>query len=434
MVRAGDPEQLVALILAESPDDSGESTCHTAAMVAAPTTRVFTDDEVASIRSTTPGCRDDLIHLNHAGSSLPDERVIAVQIEHLRREAEIGGYEASDEAAEREDAAYDSFAALVGGRREEIARFEHATAAWNAAFWSIPMRPGQRIITHDHDYGANVVAFLHAAEVHGVEIVRIASDRQGQIDLGALEDALSEPSQIAVVSLTWVPTSGGLVNPAAAVGSLTQAAGVPFLLDACQAAGQLVIDVDALGCDFLSVTGRKYLRGPRGSGFLWVRDAMLDRVRVSQPDHHGADWVAIDRYEPLPDARRFEYWEYSHASWLGLGRAVDLALELGIDRIQATVARRAAELRRALTDIGMTVHDQGVATCGIVTATHPSVESADLQARLRARGVNASTTFAGSARADMEARALPPMLRLSVHCTTTADEIERAAAAITELV
>ncbi len=393
----------------------------------------FTDDEVRAIRATTPGCRDDLVHLNHAGSSLPDQRVLDVQIEHLRREAEIGGYEAADEAADREAAAYDSIAALVGGRREEIARFEHATAAWNAAFWSIPMRAGQRILTHAHDYGANVVAFLHAAEVHGVEIERLPSDEFGQIDLAALEDALAEPEEVAVASLAWVPTSGGLVNPAAAVGALTSSAGVPFLLDACQAAGQLVIDVESIGCDFLSVTGRKYLRGPRGSGFLWVRDAMLDEVQVSQPDHHGADWVAMDRAEPVAGAQRFEYWEYSHASWLGLGAAVDHALELGVARIQATVAQRAAELRRALADVGLSVHDQGVAKCGIVTATHPEVESLDLQQRLAERGIHASTTFLGSARGDMEARGLPPMLRLSVHCTTTPEEIERTAAAIRQV-
>lgn len=385
----------------------------------------FSSDEVAAIRDATPGCREDLIHLNHAGSSLPDQSVLDTQLDHLRREATIGGYEAAAEAVDREAAVYDSVAALLGADRRSIARMEHATAAWNAAFWSIPMRAGQRIITHDHDYGANWIAFLRASERFGVDIDRIPSDTHGQIDLDRLAAALEHPDDVALVSLAWVPTSGGLVNPAAAVGGLTCAAGVPFLLDACQGVGHLDIDVQTIGCDFLSGTGRKYLRGPRGSGFLYVADAMLERCTPAQPDHHGAEWVALGRYELAPDASRYEYWEYNHAAWLGLGAAIDVAQRLGVDRIQRTVATRANELRAACADAGFAVHDQGIAKCGIVTISHPRLAAPDAVAALRQLGVNTSSTFAGSARADMEARGLSPLLRLSVHCTTTPDEIDR---------
>ncbi len=386
----------------------------------------FTDAEIEAIRSATPGCTDGLIHLNHCGSSLPPQIVLDTQIDHLRREAMIGGYEAADEAAEREAGVYESIASMLGARSHEIARAEHATAAWNAAFWSIPMRRGQRIITHDHDYGANWIGFLRAVELHGVEIDRVPSDLNGHIDLEQLAAALERPDDVALVSLAWVPTSGGLVNPAGAVGALTRQAGVPFLLDACQAVGQLDIDVEAIGCDFLTATGRKFLRGPRGTGFLYARDAILDRSTPAQPDHHGADWVALDRYEFAAGARRFEYWEFDHAAWLGLGAAVDDAASLGFDRIRTTIARRADELREALSGIGMQVHDQGVARCGIVTATHPTASAAEVVALLASEHINVSTTTVGSARADMEARGLPPMVRMSVHCTTTDDEIERA--------
>ena len=393
----------------------------------------FSDDEITAIRAATPGCRDGLIHLNHAGSSLPAQVVLDAQIDHLRRESEIGGYEAADEAAERTSAVYDSIGALIGANRGEVARFEHATAAWNAAFWSIPMRAGQRIVTHDHDYGANWIAFLRAAELRGVVIERVPSDDHGQIDLDALARALETPDEIALVSLAWIPTSGGLVNPAAAVGRLASGAGVPFLLDACQAVGHLEIDVTALGCDFLSTTGRKFLRGPRGSGFLYVREAMLDRCAPSQPDHHGAEWTSIDRFEYVAGAARFEYWEFSHANWIGLGAAVDVALDLGVDRIQTTVAGRAAELRTKLREAGMDVHDQGIARCGIVTFTHPSIPAERVAGQLRTQRINTSTTALGSARADMEARDLAPMVRMSVHCTTTRDELERAVAALAAL-
>ncbi|WP_420452026.1 aminotransferase class V-fold PLP-dependent enzyme [Ilumatobacter sp.] len=396
-------------------------------------TAPFTAEEVTAIRAATPGCDGDLIHLDHAGSSLPARAVLDTQIDHLRREAAIGGYRAAAEAAERSDAVRSSLATMLGANPSEIARTEHATAAWNAAFWSIPMRAGQRVVTHDHDYGANQIALLHAAERFGVVVERVASDGHGQIDLDRLATVLERPDDVAVVSLAWIPTSSGLVNPAAAVGSLCRSAGVPFLLDACQAVGQLDVDVAQLGCDFCSGTGRKFLRGPRGTGFLYARAGILDRVVPSQPDHHGARWLDLDRYDYVEGARRFEHWEHSVAGWLALGAAVDVALELGIDRIEATIAQRADELRARLADVGMAVHDPGAVRCGIVTATHPELAADDVSSALRDRGINTTVTFAGSALADMAARRVPPATRLSVHCTTTADELDRVVDAVRAL-
>lgn len=388
----------------------------------------FTLAEIDAIRAATPGCSSALIHLNHCGSSLPPQAVLDAQVGHLRREAMIGGYEAAEEAALRHAEVYDSIAAMIGTAPQQIARMEHATAAWNAAFWSLPMRPGQRIVTHEHDYGANWIAFLRAVERRGLVIEQLPSDPSGQVDLDRLASILERPDEVAVVSLAWIPTSGGLVNPAAAVGALTRQAGVPFLLDACQAVGQLDVDVDEIGCDFLTATGRKFLRGPRGTGFLYVREAILERAVPAQPDHHGADWIALDRYEFAEGARRFEYWEHDHAAWLGLGAAVDTALTLGLDRIEATVTARAAALRSGLEALGWAVHDVGDRRGAIVTSSHPTRDAAAVREHLHAAGVNVSTTFAGSARADMEARGLPPMVRMSVHCTTTPDEVERVLA------
>ena len=385
----------------------------------------FSDAEIAAARAVTPGA-ERVIHLNHAGSSLPPQVVLDAHIGHLRAEAAIGGYEAAVAASDRDAAVYDSVARLIGAAPTEIARTEHATAAWNAAFWSVPMRSGQHLVVHDHEYGANIVAFLAAAERRGVHIDRVPSDSSGQVDVDAVADRL-RTEDVALVSLTHVPTNGGLVNPAAEIGALTRAAGVPFLLDACQSLGQRVVDVDEIGCDLLSATGRKYLRGPRGTGVLYVRSAIVESLQPTQPDHHGAPLVAADRFEYVEGARRFEYWEHSVAGWLGLGAAVDHALGWGIDRIEATVTERAAQLRDRLDDVGLVLWDEGVEQCGIVTVTHPRVDSEVLRARLAEHRINTTTTPAGSARWDVDRRNLPTLLRLSVHVTTTPAELERTA-------
>ena len=389
----------------------------------------LTDAEVAQARSVTPGCAPELdrVHLNHAGASLPPQVVVDTQLEYLQREATVGGYELAVERAADLDAVRSSIARLLHARPHEIGRFENATAAWNAAFWSLPMAAGQRILVHDHEYGANSVAFLRAFEEYGVVVERVRSDESGQVSVAAMAEALSG-GNVALVSLTHVPTNGGLVNPASEIGALARSAGVPFLLDACQAVGQLDLDVDVIGCDFLSATGRKFLRGPRGTGFLYVRESILDRVRPAQPDHHGADLVTSDRYELAPGAQRFEYWEYNHAAWLGLGTAVEHALSWGTDRIEATVIERAAQLREQLTDAGFRVYDQGVRQCGIVTigsarTDGPTAEA--LAARLTEHRIQSSLTLAGSSRYDVERRDLPTLLRLSVHYTTTVDELDR---------
>jgi len=389
-------------------------------------------DEIESARAVTPGC-GEVIHLNHAGSSLPPQTVLDAQIGHLQAEATIGGYEAAAIAIDRRDAVYDSIGVLIGARPHEIARMEHATAAWNAAFWSVPMEPGQTIVVHDHEYGANIVAFLAAAQRRGIVIERVPSDASGQVDVGAIADRLAR-FDVALVSLTHVPTNGGLVNPASEVGALTRAAGVPFLLDACQSVGQLHVDVGEIGCDLLSATGRKYLRGPRGTGFLYVGDAIVERLTPSQPDHHGTELVAGDRFEWRDGARRFEYWEHSVAGWLGLGAAVDHALGWGIDRIEMTVTERAEQLRAMLVDAGFTVYDEGVQRCGIVTCASDAVVSGELQQLLARNGINTTSTLADSSRWDVERRHLPALLRMSVHYTTAMDELTTAVAALADAI
>lgn len=387
----------------------------------------LTVSEVEAIRAATP-FDPSRIHLNHAGDSPSSAAVLRTQTDHLRLESEIGGYEAAVARADADAAVYDSIAALLGCDRTEIARQEHATDAWNAGFWSIPMEAGQRILTAEAAYGANAVAFLHAERTRGVQVEVVPSDESGQVDVGQLSERIDD--DVALVALTHVPTNGGLINPAAEVGAVARAAGVPFLLDACQSTGHLDLDVTDLGCDLLSATGRKYLRGPRGTGFLYASSAIVDRLVPAAPDHHGATWSDGRTYDLAAGAHRFEHWEYNHAAWLALGTAVDEAITIGIDRIEATTRARADELRVALEQAGLPVFDLGRQRCGIVTTTVPGMAADRAKAQLADRGINVSVAAPDSTRWDAERRNLEPMLRLSVHAHTTPDEVGQAMEAL----
>ena len=387
-------------------------------------------EEIEQQRALTPGTRN-VVHLNHAGSSLPPTSVHERVLEHLDLEYSIGGYEAAGRAAVEERQVYESIASLVNAEASEIARVEHATAGWNAGFWSVPMQPGQRIVTAEAAYGANAIAFMRARDVRGITIDVVPSDDTGQVDVVELERRLD--SDVALVALTHIPTNGGLVNPAADVGTLTKAAGLPYLLDACQSVGQIDLDVQAIGCDLLSATGRKYLRGPRGTGFLYASSTIVDRLHPNHPDHHGAAWTEPRNYELTEGAQRFEYWEYNHAAWLGLGAAVDHARSIGLDRIEATVQERAAQLRDQLGEQGFVVYDLGEVRSGIVTTAVDGADSTEVKAALATQKINVSVTNNASTLWDATRRQLPPMLRMSVHYTTTANEIDQAVEALVHI-
>lgn len=374
------------------------------------------------LRAETPACAE-VIHFNHAGDSPSPRPVLDVVQGHLEREALIGGYEAEDEAIERIESVYASIGRLINAEPDEIAIVENATRAWDMAFYAIPFAPGDRIMTSVSEYGSNTIAFLQVAERTGAVIEVVPNDEHGQLSVAALADLLDE--RVKLVAVSHMPTNGGLVQPAGAIGRLVRETDALYLLDACQTTGQLPIDVDELGCDVLTATSRKYLRGPRGVGFLYVRRSLVEQLVPPFLDIRAATWVSHDRFEIRPDARRFENWESAVAAKLGLGRAIDYALDLGIDAIWAWVEPLAATLRDRLGGVpGVTVHDLGQTKGGIVTFTVAGVPASDVTAALKRDRINTSVSSIASTRYDMEARGLEDIVRASVHYITTEDEIQ----------
>jgi selenocysteine lyase/cysteine desulfurase len=379
--------------------------------------------DLQQVRAETPGVAH-VAHLNNAGSALPPQRVLDAVVGYLQREAEIGGYEAAAERRDDWEHTYDALAGLLNATRDELAVIENATRAWDMAFYAFGFAPGDRILTGRAEYASNWIALRQVADRTGARIDIVPDDEHGQFDVAALERMVDE--DVKLVSLVHVPTQSGLVNPAAAVGRVTRAAGVPLLLDACQSAGQLPLDVEELGCDVLSGTGRKFLRGPRGTGFLYVRRGLIEQLEPPLLDLRAADWLPDGGYEIRPDARRFENWETYYAGKVGLGVAVDYALELGLEAIWARIGELAGRLREALAAVdGVTLLDRGAVLGATVTFDVEGREAPDVQRFLAGRGVNVSVMERSSAQLDWGARGLETGVRSSVHYYNDDEDLER---------
>ncbi|MGP3533185.1 aminotransferase class V-fold PLP-dependent enzyme [Microbacterium sp. RD1] len=379
--------------------------------------------EVDALRADTPGTAEAAYFMS-AGAALAPLPVDRAIRRHLDLELRIGGYEAATARHDELEAVYGSVARLIGAAPDEIALTENATVAWQLAFYSLPFQPGDRILTGEAEYGANYVAYLQVQRRHGVSVEVVPSDPHGQIDTTALEQMIDE--RVRLISLTWVPTNGGLVNPAVEVGRIARRHGIFYLLDACQAVGQLPVDVSELGCDAMSATGRKFLRGPRGTGFLFVRREALISLEPPMVDHYSAPWTALDRYTLRDDARRFETWENSYALRAGLGAAVDYALAIGIDRIRERTSALAERLRHGIEDIPRArMLDLGIERCAIVSFALDGVPADDLVAAARAERIVVGTSGPHSTLVDASRRHLGVINRASPHYFNTEDEVDQ---------
>src|SRR5438270_5893724 len=351
------------------------------------------DPTVKQWRDDTPGCANR-IHFNNAGAGLMPRTVLDSMLGHLNREANFGGYESADDAEAAVADAYANVTRVLGTEARNIAVVENSTVAFFQAMSAFDFKRGDVIVTTRNDYISNQLAYLSLARRCGVEVRRAADLPCGGVDPQSVKELLRD-SRVRLVAVTWVPTNSGLIQPVEAVGEIAEAGGVPYLVDGCQAVGQIPVDVAKLRCDFFSATARKFMRGPRGTGFLYVSDRALQRGDFPlYIDMRGADWVSADDFSPAADARRFENWEFAYSLVLGLGEAARYAVEVGIERGGRRARELAATVRRKLAGVnGIRVLDRGSELAAIVTIEVSGWDPTELSKLLRTRGINTSASL-----------------------------------------
>ncbi|MFI0847746.1 aminotransferase class V-fold PLP-dependent enzyme [Mesorhizobium sp. IMUNJ 23232] len=381
----------------------------------------WTTAEVERARAQTPVLAAR-VHLNSCGTGAMPGPVLDAVVEHLRREATEGGYEAANARRDLVDRVYADIATLLGAAPAEIALFDSATSAWHALFGAISFKAGDRILTGRNEYASNMMSFLRVRDLYGVEIDIAPDGAEGSMDVDALAALLG--SRTRLIAVTHVPTNSGTIAPVARIGEIARRSGILFLLDACQSVGQMPVDVHAIGCDLLTAAGRKFLRGPRGTGFAYVGPKARAQLRPALIDIQSGDWVDRDRYAIRDDALQFERWERSVANALGLGVAVRYAQTWSLNRIASRVQWLAGLAREDLQRIPrVRVHDRGSRLAGIVSFSVSGHRAEDIVAAALEAGFNISRSRILDARLDLENLGVDAVCRVAPHYFNRPDEI-----------
>ena len=479
---------------------SSDITIITSTRLSATTTEL--EDDVDDNVHTT----GTVIHLNHAGASPSPNTVLERVIKHMKLEQKLGGYAAAELVKDELNSVYDKVCQLIHARNphQEIALMESATVAFTKIFYTIVYAIQQQnekdknskqrnvILISDVEYAANVVAICKFATEYNWVVLSLPSSvvdgkSTGIVDIEQLDKILSgtykykdhgetttkilDPDTIGLICITHIPTNCGIINPIEQIGQMIQSYNdansnngdsdnIPsmyYIVDTCQSIGHVNVDVQTIQCHGLIGTGRKYLRGPRGTGFLYVSSSIVNDLIPNHIDHYGIpitlgvpskldddgdniniNKVAINenniiQYQPRVGATRFEYWESNIANKLGLGVAIQYCIDIGIDSIEADIKSRSKYLRNKLKKLPkVNIYHGDDSTCGIVTFSIIGMEGDDIKnikqqlfASSDTYKFEVSTTQDTSTPIDSLIMDAPKLLiRVSVSYTTTTTEID----------
>lgn len=375
------------------------------------------------IRKETAGCSDK-IFLNNAGSSLMPEIVVNTMIDYIKQEEEFGGYVIMNRDQELINQFYEETAKLLNCKSSNIAFATSSTDAYAKALSSIPFKEGDCIITTIDDYISNQIAFISLQKRFNIDVIRVKNLQDHEIDLEDLE-ILIKKHHPKLIAVTHIPTNSGLIQNVEGVGAVCKKYDILYLVDACQSVGQLKVDVQKIGCDFLTATGRKFMRGPRGTGFLYVSDKVLDqKLAPLFLDMRGAGWTEFDDYEIFQTARRFEHWEISYSSLRGLTEAVKYANTIGPENIEGYNRKLAEAFRTGLKNKGYKILDEGKHLGSIVTFCDMNNDIEKIQKVLSQNRVYFSISNKSSALIDFTNKNVTVAIRLSPHYFNTHEEQE----------
>ena len=395
-------------------------------------TAAFSDAEIKKFRAETRGTVEK-IHFNNAGASLPPDKIVDTIIGYLQEEATHGGYETEYKYRDQLQNTYALIARLINANPDEVAIVENASTAWGLAFNGMTFSPGDEVITSEMEYVTNLLGFLQMKGTQQIELKVIPNDEQGNFSLTALEGAISPKTRL--IAITHIPSTAGGMTPIHEIGKIARKHKILYLVDACQTAGQVPIDVAAIGCDMLAATGRKFLRAPRGTGFLYVRKEVQDQLRLPFMDGFTAKLNSTEDYTIRSDARRFELYEKNRALNLGLGAAIQYALDIGVERIWLRVRQLATRMRQQLAAIdGIKVHDIGDEKCGIVTFSVKGMDAQSVKTALADRQINVSVAGASSTLIYMNKNHLSSIVRASVHYYNNEEEIGQLCEALASMI
>ncbi len=380
--------------------------------------------DLNTIRQETAGCTDK-IFLNSAGGSLMPKSVAETMTDHILLEQQHGAYESAGRKSEQLNQFYVEAAKMINTQPDNIAFTVSSTDAYAKALSSIEFRDGDVIITTNDDYVSNQMAFFSLQKKRGVKLMRVKNLSNHELDLEDLENLIKKYNP-KLVAVTHIPTNSGLIQDVEGVGKICRQYDVLYLVDACQSVGQLVVDVEKIGCDFLTATGRKFLRGPRGTGFLYVSDRILTKNMTPVfLDMNGAQWTDFDDYTLLKTAKRFELWETSISSFLGLREALHYANGIGLQNIENYNRKLAETLRAGLLNNGLRVLDRGQNLSSIVTFVDQNGDIENIYRILKENSVYFSVSNKNNALIDFTMKGLDRAIRLSPHYFNTSEEIEK---------
>ncbi|MFK8005493.1 MAG: aminotransferase class V-fold PLP-dependent enzyme [Saprospiraceae bacterium] len=378
--------------------------------------------DIDKLRADTPGTQA-VIHFNNAGCSLPVKETIDIITEYLQLEATLGGYEVKNKYDHIINEFYTEAARLINAADDEIALVGNASDGINKILFSIPWETGDVLLTTEVEYGNCYLNYLKLKEEKGIEVKVVPSDDDGNILLEKMEEMIS--TKVKLIAVTHIPTNSGLIMPAEAIGKIAKKHNILYLLDACQSVGHIPINVKKIQCDFLSTTSRKYLRGPRGMGFIYVRKEVLPKLKPITLDMVTAHWKDADNYDLDCDIKIFEQWEKSYALVLGFSKALSYLNNLSVENTWKRIKHLSTYLRSELEKIaGIEVTDIGKNQCGIVTFSVAGIEAEALVNALLQQGINLSASLRFSSVIDMNKRGLEGVARASIHYYNTEDEID----------